>query len=139
MAGYPRLRRLVVHRPVWLWAAYLRYRLGVAEPSPLKLLRLRWVDAHHSARARLSHAPAPRPRPRLPEAPYETPERIPLPPVRSQMYMRMNPDGVRVYDWDFPQTTLFKSLEEAEQEVVDSEDRDGLSAFRAALARILRR
>lgn len=128
------------HSPLLLWSVYARYRLGAAEPPPLELLRIRWMAARYTARrvalrSGTAHL-------RAGALPYTARQRLDsiATNVEQQdlsVLMRINPDGVRVYDWDFPQHILSMSLDEAEH--ASDNDEDGTVWYRSALRSILRR
>ncbi|ACZ42863.1 hypothetical protein Tter_1957 [Thermobaculum terrenum ATCC BAA-798] len=129
---------VTLKRPVLLWSIYARYRLGAAEPSPLVLLKQRWLDARLTIEMSREAGRRMRVQPSRPAEPRASSGDVLLGGlIDPRAYMPMNPDGVPVYDWDFPHYVLSMSVDDADQAAAGEES--GLPWYRAALRTLLHR
>jgi len=129
---------VILKRPVLLWSIYARYRLGAAEPSPLVLLKQRWMDARLTIEMSREVGRRMRGHPSPPAEPIASSGGVLLGVrIDPRAYMPMNPDGVPVYDWDFPRHVLSMSVEDVDQS--DTGEESGLPWYRAALHTLLHR
>ncbi len=127
---------VILRRPVLLWLIYARYRLGAAEPPPLTLLKQFWKDARLTTQ--LSRAAGSRRRRSVSRRVEPSSPSVPSGPrIEPREYMPMNPDGVPVYDWDFPHYVLGMGVEDADRAQAGEES--GLAWYRAALHVLLHR